>query len=513
MTLGRRAWVPAILLLVAGLALGGWLLARINPADPMPQPTRLFEQVFQHVRRFGVDSLAEGELYRRAADGLLEELDDEYAMMAMPGETLVELGADPGGLGLQLATRDGRVAILSVLPDSPAERAGLRHGDQLLEVEGRPVEASRRDQVFAGLAGPPGTEVTIRVRRPSVAALAAFELVRERPRAGVVTPGIDLGGGVGYVGIRLLREGARDQLERQWDSLRERGTRRLVLDLRGASQGRLEEAVGVAGLFLPADQVVAAVRGRDPAPSEFRSSGPSSALSEVPLLLLVDSSTADAAEVLAGALQDLDRALVMGEPTFGRGMSQETFRLAEGVTVRMSTGRWQTPLGRPLQRDTAMSDTLSLRPRVATAGGREVVSGGGVVPDSLVLPDSQSAPAREFQRALGGGLPAYQAALRTVAGEIVKSAVPGEAFVPGGGLVLRLREVLAARGTTVPDPVWEAAVPAIAVELGDASVRLAGGQVASLRRVIGRDPLVKKAAGLLGAAAKPADLLFGSEPR
>jgi carboxyl-terminal processing protease len=161
----RRPWVAALVVLAAGIGAGAVFLARASRATASPdQPTRLFEQVFGHIQRFGVDSLPTSELYRRASDGLLRQLDDEYAMLLPEGAGPAD-AADAGGLGLLLSTRDGRVVVLGVLPDSPAERAGIARGDQLFEVGGQPMDASRRDLLLAALTGPVGG--TVRLVRSS----------------------------------------------------------------------------------------------------------------------------------------------------------------------------------------------------------------------------------------------------------------------------------------------------------------------------------------------------------
>lgn len=488
----RRPGVAALVVLAAGLGGGAAFLARAaRLTEPPNRPTRLFEQVFGHIQRFGVDSFPESDLYRRASDGLLRQLDDEYAMLLPEGVTATD-AADVGGIGLLLSTRDGRVMVLGVLSDSPAERTGIARGDQLLEVGGRPVDASRRDLLLAALAGPVGGTVRLRLRRPGVAPMVTVDLTRERPRSSVVTPLVTVDSGVGYIGVSLIGPGAAQALEQRLEDLATRRIGRLVLDLRGASLGRLSEAVAMADLFLDRGQVVAQVRGREPQPRRYLD-GAVQTDSALHIVVLVDSGTADAGEVVAGALQDNDRALVVGEPTFGRGLSQETFPLNDRMTIRISTARWYTPSGRLIQRDSAATDTIARRPTARTNSGRTVSGGGGIVPDLVVRPDSLPGPQQQLLRAVGGSLPAYHEALRQAAHEVAAAGSVSESYQPSARDRDRLLAELTERKLLLPAHVLEGGAALLDRDLGDEVVRRALGSEALLRRRAGRDPLVRLA--------------------
>ena len=492
----RRPWVAALVVLAAGLGAGAVFLTRASRvAEPPIVPTRLFEQVFGHIQRFGVDSLPTSELYRRASSGLLRQLDDEYAMLLPEGGVATE-AADVGGLGLLLTTRDGRVVVLGVLPDSPAERAGIAPGDQLLEVGGQPLDASRRDLLLVALNGPAGSTVRVRLRSPGVAPMVTVDLARERPRLSVVSPSVVIDSGIGYVALSLIGTGAAQALEQRLADLATRRINRLVLDLRGASLGTLNEAVAVAELFLDRDRVVAQVRGREPQPRSYLD-GAVQAYPDLRLVVLVDSGTADAGEVVAGALQDNDRALVVGEPTFGRGLSLETFPLNDRMSIRISTARWYTPSGRLIQRDSATTDTLARRPRVRTSGGRTVFGGGGIVPDSVVRPDSLPGPQQLLRRTVGASLPGYRGALHQVAQEIAAAGSVTERYQPSARDRDRLLAGLSEGKALLPRDTFEGGAALVDRDLGDEVVRLALGSEALLRRRAARDPLVRLAVSRL----------------
>jgi len=506
----RRPWILALLLLAAGLAAAGALLRRAAVPEAPLKPTRLFEQVLSHVRRFGVDSLAESELYRRAADGLLGQLEDEYATLLPAGsEQGLAERPDVGGLGMLLSTRDARVSVLSVLPGSPAELAGVAAGDQVLEAGGVPLDAERRDQVLAALDGPAGTSIELRLRRPGLG-LLSFSLVRQAAHETLVSPGIRLDERVGYVAVRVLGPGAARVVQREVETLSREGVGALVLDLRGASQGSLEEGIRLADLLLEPGAKVVEVRGRGPDPRRFGDDSPQARyLASLPVIALVDSGTADAAEVVAGALQDNDRALLLGEPTFGRGLTPETFALADKMTIRISTGRWYTPSGRPIQRDTAASDTLELRPRVPTTGGRQVYAGGGIVPDSVVRRDTLTTAQLAFVRSVGSNWSTWRAVVRAVGASLSPEVPAGQEPVVSAEQRARLHAALGEAGVTIPADVWAGGAAIVDRVLGDEMVRAGKGEDALLRRRTQRDKLVLKAAELLRTARTPASLVLG----
>jgi carboxyl-terminal processing protease len=508
---GRRRWILGLAFLVAGFTTGALLLRRAAEPEAPIKPTRLFEQVFTHVKRFGVDSLGESELYKRTADGLLGQLEDEYATLLPAGSDLgLAERADVGGLGMLLSTRDGRVAVLSVLPGSPADLAGVAAGDQVLEAGTVPLDAERRDQVLAALDGPPGTSLEIRVRRPGLGVLG-FTLKRgdgvrrsgdarvQARRAHRVRSGTIAGSWRAALSASVK---LRVSPARAWGAL--------ILDLRGASQGSLDEAIRLADFLLEPGAGVVEVRGRgndakrvgDDAPQDRR-------VAALPVVALVDSGTADAAEVVAGALQDNDRALLLGEPTFGRGLTPETFPLADRMTIRISTGRWYTPAGRQIQRDTAASDTLEKRPQVPTAGGRRVYAGGGIVPDSLIHRDTLTTAQLLLVRAIGSEWSKWRGVVRTFATTLARELPAGADPVITTAHRARLHAELEKEGVSIANDVWQGGSDVIDRVLGDEIVRTGSGEDALVRRRVKRDRLVLKASELLKTATTPTSIVLG----
>ncbi len=489
-------WLVAGLFLGLGLGTGGWLLHRAAQGAEPVQPTELFRQVLSHVRRFGVDSLGEEELLRRAATGLVRELDDEFASLRPAGRTR-PVPADAGGLGLLLTARGGPMVVLGVLPGSPADSAGIAPGDQLLEVGQRPVDGLGRDGVRDALDGAPGQPLRLLLRRPRVGQVVEFTLHRGTPASVLVHEAVDLGG-VWYLRLPLIGPGAARQVAERVEAVVSAGGGRLLLDLRGASSGDLDEALGIAGVFLGRGTPVVTIRGATAETRQATSPG-FTAPEDLLVAVLVDGSTADAAEVVAGALQDHDRALVVGVPSFGRGRSQQEFTLDERTVIRLSTTRWETPSGRPIQPD-SVADSLEARPVFQTDGGRRVRGGGGIVPDSLVPSPGPGEADLAFLRAVAGSLPELAAAVREAG-----LANPGGA---PGALVREVAASLRRAGVTVADGLLRGAEPMLAREAARWAALRRGGWPEVARVAAAADPLIVAGTRILRAASAP-DRLVG----
>ena len=381
----RARWLllPVVLLVLAlGIA---YVRQTRTPAPPAgTNPTRLFEQVFAKVRSAAVDPVEDQELYRRAAAGIIEELDDPYAVLLLPGEKPPPPEDAPVGPGLFIDRRDGLPLVVATVPGSPAEAAGVLPGDRLLAVDSTAVDPDRLDLLVKALQGPPGSPLTLRVRRPGVRGNVALAITRgalpeERPLESVL-----LSGGVAHIRITRFVPALVDSVRARLERLRGEGARSLVLDLRGTVQGgnELAQGVALADLFLDDGKLILTSKARPASESSSYVDHTSSPYAAMPLAVLIDAGTAGAAEIVAGALQDHDRAVVLGRSSFGRGVTQSRFRLGEGATLSLTTSLWITPSGRQIQRPPRPQggDTL-VRPRVKSDGGRTLLGGGGIVPD------------------------------------------------------------------------------------------------------------------------------------
>src|SRR5881409_4076913 len=255
---------------VAGVALatGGWLLQRqTEPTGSVYQQARLFEDVLSHVADFYVDSIDERRLYQMAIDGMLDQLHDPYSVFLKKDDfrALSEAtSGNYGGLGIQIDVRDGWITVIAPLPETPAERAGVLSGDQIIALDGRSTEGWKNDQAVKELRGQPGTTVELRVKRVSVEQPLTFKLTRATIHLRSVQVAMLLDDRVGFIALSPVSETSADELTEAVGNLVQKGMKSLVLDLRSNPGGLLDQGVAVSELFLDPGQEVVATRGRTP---------------------------------------------------------------------------------------------------------------------------------------------------------------------------------------------------------------------------------------------------------
>jgi len=300
------------------------------------------------------------------------------------------------GVGMQIGQHPGKlgklvVVVVAPIPGSPAFRAGLRPGDVIIKVNGRSTEGMDTHQVAEKLKGPKGTEVHITVTREGYDQPLEFDITRDEISQQSVDDAFMVKPGIGYVHINRFNENTNEELSAALKNLGEKNLQGLILDLRNNPGGLLQEAVEVSDHFLEKSQLIVYHYGRHSQEKRYYATKGDSG-KEYPIVVLINRMTASAAEIVTGALQDHDRALVMGEPSFGKGLVQTVFPLSEHTGLALTTARYYTPSGRLIQRD---YNNVSLydyyyRPEDAptphtdvrlTDGGREVYGGGGITPD------------------------------------------------------------------------------------------------------------------------------------
>ncbi|HUG41967.1 MAG TPA: S41 family peptidase [Longimicrobiales bacterium] len=410
----KRAVVTPVLVAVIGLASGGWLLQRgVDPGQNVYLQARLLEEVVRHVSTRFVDETEPSELYRMAIDGMLEELGDPHSVLMDPedyDDLRVQTHGEYGGLGIEIDIRDGWLTVLSPLPNSPAEKVGLQAGDRIIRVEGESTADWTTDKAVSVLRGPKGSTVNITVARLGIEAPIPFEITRDEITITAVPSAFMLDPRVGYVELTVFSETATRDLRAAIERLRKEGARSLVLDMRRNTGGLLDEGMSVADLFLDRGQLVLETRGRSPEQNHvFRASRPDQ-FPGMPVVVLIGQRSASATEIVAGALQDHDRALLIGETSFGKGSVQTLYELPGRTVLKLTTARWFTPSGRSIQKpygidsgphalasgqeqDRAAADAAPGAARklegdvpvYRTDSGREVLGGGGITPDLVVL--------------------------------------------------------------------------------------------------------------------------------
>ena len=356
--------------LAAGLITGGALIqsGELRQAEASTGSSRLLDQVAARIVNDYVDSVALDDLHRKAAFGLPKELDDAYSALLTP-ERFAQVrenatGRYPG-VGVELDLRDGYVTVIAPLPGTPADSAGVRPGDRIVTVNAKSTFGLTMDEVQRLMRGPAGSRITLGIERGD-AVVPPLTLTRREIEFHPVQRAQLLTAGVGYVELATFSEQAARELRRAIDDLRARGARSLILDLRGNPGGLLEQGVEVADLFLDAGQAIVSTRGRTVDANHLFADAGAQPWAAMPMVALVDSGSASAAEIVAGALQDNGRAVLVGSPTYGKGSAQSLFPLRDGHALKLTTAKWFTPNGRTIERD---STTGGIAPDVVVRAG------------------------------------------------------------------------------------------------------------------------------------------------
>jgi carboxyl-terminal processing protease len=319
-----------------------------------------------------------------------------------------------------------------------------------------------------------------------------------------------LAGNVGYVDVNIFNDSTAIELRNAIDSLQSAGMRSLVMDLRGNPGGVLKQGVGVADMFLDAGDLIVSMRGRSPGANERVMDSAPQPWAQLPLIVLVDAGSASASEIVAGALQDHDRALIMGRPTFGKGSAQGIFAVSSGGGVRITTARWFTPSGRSIDRprveqvvdEDAPVDTFR------TEGGRRVVGGGGIAPDVLAGDTALAPGDQALEDALGSQVIQFRDAMVDVAINLrSRGAVRSRDFVVTQQMLDDLWRAMRGRGFQFSRSTFDGARPLVSSLLAREIARFVFGPDAEAERAIADDRVIQEAVRRAAAARSPADLL------
>lgn len=513
------------LALVAGLFLlalvtGAWLLDRGSKTGTFTayEAAHLFEQVFGHVSRDYVDTLSDSALYRKSVDGVLHELHDPYSVFLSP-ERFGRLGemvtGDYAGLGIEVDIRHGSIVIVAPIAGGPAERAGIQPGDRITRIDGRATDGWTSEEATKAIRGRAGTVVTLQIERPGVSTPIVLTVTRQAVHQSAVRRTALLAGGVGYVDVKAFSDSTALELSHSVESLLARGMKSLVIDLRTNPGGLLAEGVKVTDLFLDSAQKIVSMKGRVSSANQSFSDGAKQRWPSLPIIVLVDGRSASAAEIVAGALQDHDRAVIVGRPTYGKGSAQSVFPFGKTGGLKLTTARWYTPAGRSISKTVAEADdadadesTPLKRNKFRTDGGRVVYGAGGIAPDvyagDTALPPVEAALVHE----LGAKAGIFRDEVTAMALEKKGThAVTSPDFVVTPAMRDELWRRLVVRDVKLNRTVYDQAEPLVARLLGYEIARYVFGPDAELRRRAVSDKALAKALQLAGGAKTQADLL------
>lgn len=408
----RKLAVAAVALILPA-AVGGFVLQSRTPA----RGALLLDQVLSLVSDHYVDSLPPGDVYEKAATGLVHELNDPYSQLFTPKELksfTTNTSGHYGGIGMQIESQNGIVTVSKVFPNTPAEAAGVIEGDQIVGVDTLSARGWSLTRTSDYLTGTPGTKVKVRFARPGVAEPIVVDFTRAVIRIPAVPYYLMLDGNIGYIPLQQFNETAAQDVADAARALRKQGAKGFVLDERGNPGGYVDQALELSSLFLKKGQEILSVRTRV-GPPQVDSARSAPVFGAVPLIVLTDGGTASAAEIVAGALQDHDRALIVGQTSFGKGLVQSVYNLDDGYALKLTTGKWYTPSGRSIQRPRKFVDghfvpmppdsaenqkSKKKRPAFRSDDGRIVYGGGGITPDVIVPDDTLTTPEQQLARAL-----------------------------------------------------------------------------------------------------------------
>lgn len=366
--------------------------------------SRAYVQAMELIREKYVEEVGYEALNTAAIQGMLRTLDphSNYYDRKSFEEMRMEQRSQYYGIGASIQGRYRGVYIMETFKDTPATKAGLRYGDQIIAIDGKNTESWNSDQVRDNLRGELGTEVKVTVRRAALSQPITVTLERAAVDLPSISGSYMIKSNIGYVALsRGFHSTTSDELSTAIGRLRSQGMQSLVLDLRGNPGGFLDQAIRVADKFLQRGQIILSVRSRDGRAGDRDWPAESGLPETFPLVVLIDDGSASASEIVAGAIQDHDRGFVIGEPSFGKGLVQTIFPLPGGAGLTLTTARYYTPSGRLIQRDYSNGSSYEYHFRRNANGnadtaqkphndirrtdlGRPVYGGGGIEPDIKV---------------------------------------------------------------------------------------------------------------------------------
>ena len=350
----------------------------------------LIDQVHEHLELYFVDEPQTGKISKVAIDAMLKELDPYtvfYHESNMEDYRLMTTG-EYGGIGALIRSIKGATYIVEPYEGKPAQKSGLKAGDKIISIEGVKMNAKTSEEVSAALKGPKGSSIKIEVERESI--IKTFTVEREQIKIPDVPYSGMIDDEIAYVKLSSFSQTAFQSVQSEYQKLQGEGMKYAILDLRNNGGGLLFEAVKIVNLFVPKGELVVFTKGRVEKENREFTTREAPLFPEIPLVILINENSASASEIVAGSLQDMDRAVIIGQQSFGKGLVQRTYDLKYGSKLKVTISKYYTPSGRCVQRleyydrniDNAPKEISdSLIRTFKTKNGRDVIDGRGIVPD------------------------------------------------------------------------------------------------------------------------------------
>lgn len=408
----RKMWFT-----IFGLAIGILLGIYIQPVvsgDSIYEQLNKFKDVLFTVEKYYVDDVETPELVESAIAGMLGGLDPHSIYIPAEQQRRVdeEFRGSFEGIGIEFDMVRDTITVVTAISGGPSESLGILSGDKIVKIAGENAVGLDRSEVPDRLRGQKGTTVDVTIIRPGSSRPLEFTITRDEIPLYTVDASFVDENGTGFLKINRFADPTYDEMMEHLEKMSQNGMKRLILDLRGNAGGYMDRAVRMADEFIGGQHKIVYTKStRSGDEEEFRAHK-GQQYEDVPLIVLVSAGSASASEILAGAVQDLDRGLIVGETTFGKGLVQKQFPLSDGSAFRLTIARYYTPSGRLIQRpyEEGFDDYYNMigredeeeganlnhsrdtrdttKPTYKTLGGRTVIGGGGIVPDFIVKPDT-----------------------------------------------------------------------------------------------------------------------------
>ena len=365
----------------------------------------VMQQIISYVDHFYFDAVDMDKIMDGAFHGLMEELDPHSTYIpAKEQENIAELFKGKfQGIGIEFDILDGFITVISPVPDSPSDIVGLMPGDKIIEIDGKDAYGITKDEVFKQLRGEKGTEVNISISRIGVKDPFPVTIIRDNIPIYSVSAATMLDDITGYISLRRFSATTEKEVVKALGRLNKNGMKRLIFDLRGNSGGYLEQAAAISNQFIKTNDTLVYTEGKIKESNQVFIANPKKGNEDFSLIVLINRGSASASEIVSGAVQDLDRGLVVGETSFGKGLVQRQLPLENGGAIRVTIARYYTPSGRLIQRpyedgqnltyyrelyssnrEETIDSLKALRPKYKTKSGRIVYGGGGITPDIYI---------------------------------------------------------------------------------------------------------------------------------
>jgi carboxyl-terminal processing protease len=384
-----KNWIVAIILSAVSYST---VLSQSNGFEVI-KSLELMDMIFQQLEQNYVDDIKPGEMSKTAIDAMLKQLDPYtvyYHESNMEDYRLMTTG-QYGGIGALIRKMDEYIYIAEPYENKPAFKAGVKAGDKILSIDGKDMKGKSSDEVSTALKGPKGSSFDLIVDRAG--SIMTFHITRDEIKLPDVPYFGILKSDIGYIKLNSFTQTASSDVIDAYTKLKSQGMKSLVLDLRGNPGGLLIEAVKIVNMFVKKGQTVVTTKGRIPEENKVYSTMGDPLDLQIPLVVLIDEGSASASEIVSGSLQDLDRAVIVGNNSFGKGLVQRTFDLKYGSKIKVTISKYYTPSGRCVQRLEYYDKELGDKPKAVpdsllksfkTLNGRKVIDGRGIEPDVVV---------------------------------------------------------------------------------------------------------------------------------